>query len=77
MYILNLMFLFFIWTLEKRPSVPKSSIQSQRTCLPSDTEEEEEEESDNDQIEDDETDDGSEVLQGKITAQMARSLDGV
>lgn len=65
----------FSWTLEKRPSVPKSIIQSQRTCLPSDTEEEEE--SDNDQIEGDETDDGSEVFQGKITAQMTRSLDGV
>ncbi|GAN05998.1 hypothetical protein MAM1_0108c05474 [Mucor ambiguus] len=58
-------------TLEKRPLAPKSIRQSQRTCLPSDTEEDDND-FDDDQAEDDETDDGSEVFQGNITSQMSR-----
>lgn len=75
-HLFNLMIFFFHGHLEKRPSAPKTSRQSQRTCLPSDTEEEEDEESDNDQAKDDETDDGSEVFQGNITAQMTQHLEG-
>lgn len=56
------MIFFPSWPLEKRSSASKSIKQSQRTCLPSDTEEDE---SDDGQIEDDETDNDSEVFHGK------------